>query len=62
MAKGHDHEIVRAAEIHPKARPWKLKLNFVWLCAFKCSDIRDWALNQIVFRYHPTHFFGPSTQ
>jgi hypothetical protein len=35
MAKGHDHEIVRALETHPKAIPWKLKLNFEWSRAFK---------------------------
>ena len=28
MAKGHDHEIVRAAETHPKAGPWKIGIEF----------------------------------
>ena len=63
MAEGHEHKIVRALETHPKAVLWKIELNFVWAQAFMCSlkDIRDWALNRMLFHYHPIHV-GTSIQ
>ena len=55
MAEGHDHKIVRALETHPKAILWNIVLHFVWSQAFMCSlkDIRDRALDQMLFHYHP---------
>jgi hypothetical protein len=28
MAKGRDHEVVRALETHPEAIPWKFEIEF----------------------------------
>jgi hypothetical protein len=36
MAKGRDHEIVRALETHPRLYHGEFILNFVWSWAFKC--------------------------
>lgn len=28
MASGHDREIAKALETHPKAEPWKIEIEF----------------------------------
>ena len=37
MAKGPDHQIVRALETRPKGVPWKIEIEFCAPQAFKCS-------------------------
>ena len=63
MAKGHDHEM-RALQFIPRLYLEKLKLNCVRSWAFKCSaiDIRDWVLNQMLFRYHLNHVSLPQSK
>ena len=36
MAKGRDHDIMRALEIHPKAIPQKIEIEFCVGTGFKC--------------------------
>ena len=47
MAKGRDHEIVRALETHPKAVPWRIDIEFCVVMGLQmlCEDKRDQALN-----------------
>ena len=57
MAKGRDHEIVRAFETHPKAVPWTNEIEFCVVTGLQ--DICDLALN--LFQYHLLHV-GSGTQ
>ena len=57
MAKGHDHENVSALKTHLKAVQWKIESEFCVVMGpwMHCKDIRDRALNRMIFQYHPIH-------
>ena len=62
MAKGRDHEIVRAIETDPNEVPW-IDMEFCVVTAFKCS-VKTYATGlstESYFIYHPIHV-GPSAQ
>ena len=63
MAKGRDHEFVRALEINPKAVPWRIEIGFCVVMGLQvlCKDKYDQALNWMLFHYHHIHV-GCSTQ
>jgi hypothetical protein len=65
MAKGGDHDIMRALETHLKAIPWKFAIEFgvVTGLHLNCKDICNRALNWfMLFHYHPIIHVGTFEQ
>lgn len=51
MAKGNEHDFVRALETHLKAIPWEIEIKFVWYQAFK------WTVKTYTAGLSTKHYF-----